>query len=1043
MSEPELTLLDGVRWQGTPVAGGRAHALLAALVLAAPRTVTAADLVEQVWAEDEPSHPDKALQVLVSRVRSNTAPDVVHHQGNGYHIGLRPDQVDASRLRGQVTEAEAARAAGDLDVARHQARQAADLVVTTPPVDGPVAALVAEALELQARARRLLGSVLLARGDAAQALPLLEDALARDPGDETRLAEVLRAESSVRGVPPALARYAAYAERMRDDLGAEPGEELRRLHLDLLARDAPVREGLKYDAAPMVGRDDDVASIRALLERSRVVSVVGAGGLGKTRMAHLVGRLAQQPVVYFVELAGVTTPEDVLPEVASVLGVRESVTNVRTAQLRADLRSRVAEQLSGPPTLLILDNCEHLVEAAADLVAFLVASTDSTSVLTTSRAPLGIAAEQVYLLPQLEDVDAVRLFEQRARAARSDVRLDPDEVTELVTRLDGLPLAIELAAAKVRVMSVAEIGRRLEDRFALLAGRDRSAPDRHQTLEAVIAWSWNLLRAEDQGALQTLSVFPDGFSLDGAEAVLGADALAALAELVDQSLLVVREGEQVRYRFLETVREYGVKQLAASDGLAAARDRLRAWAVDTARASTSRLFGRDQVAAMGEVRAEVGNLTGVMRSAIEDRDVRTVVPLAGTLSGFWTIEGDHLGVHAISQPVLDLIVEQPPAPDQDLAEVRGVLAALTVTATIFTGSPPEDALQLLREIGLAGDSSRTDVLARLILEVYADGTPSLEALDRLCDDPDPGLARGALQWATQVRENSGDLAGAIEASSRALLLSDASEGPWTRALLDSQVSGLATQAGDWDLAVEHASRALPVMRALGAAEDAVQLRSILAFADIAHGRLDEAARVIDEIVSDERTYTTIGWSVTGITGEAELALARGDVDRGLRLYLDCITMATERRVGFAGASTLLMPWVLFAEASALFAHVLHGRRQEARSLAERVRLKLPELLSDSMPLLDYPVLGGVLLAVGCWELAGDLDENRRDAAVRLVALGQRFGYHRTLPTMAWTNVHAVADAVVPGALDKLVEEYAGQPAADLRGEATEAVQRLR
>ena len=175
-------------------------------------------------------------------------------------------------------------------------------------------------------------------------------------------------------------------------------------------------------------------------------------------------------------------------------------------------------------------------------------------------------------------------------------------------------------------MSVAEIGRRLEDRFALLAGRDRSAPDRHQTLEAVIAWSWNLLRAEDQSALQTLSVFPDGFSLDGAEAVLGGDALAALAELVDQSLLVVREGEQVRYRFLETVREYGLKQLAATDGVAEARQRLWAWAVDTARALTGRLFGQAQVATMGEVRAEVGNLTGVMRAAIEERDVRTVVP---------------------------------------------------------------------------------------------------------------------------------------------------------------------------------------------------------------------------------------------------------------------------------------------------------------------------------------------------------------------------------------------------------------------------------
>ena len=226
--------------------------------------------------------------------------------------------------------------------------------------------------------------------------------------------------------------------------------------------------------------------------------MVGAGGLGKTRMAHLVGRLAQQPVVYFVELAGVTTPEGVLPEVAAVLGVRESVTSVRTAQLRADLRSRVAEQLSGPPTLLILDNCEHLVDAVADLVAFLVASTDATSVLTTSRAPLGIAAEQVYLLPQLEDGTP------SSSSSSGPGRLAPTYGwtrrgrRRWSTRLDGLPLAIELAAAKVRVMSVAEIGRRLEDRFALLAGRDRSAPDRHQTLEAVIAWSWNLLRAEDQ-----------------------------------------------------------------------------------------------------------------------------------------------------------------------------------------------------------------------------------------------------------------------------------------------------------------------------------------------------------------------------------------------------------------------------------------------------------------------------------------------------------------------------------------------------------------
>ena len=317
-----------------------------------------------------------------------------------------------------------------------------------------------------------------------------------------------------------------------------------------------------------------------------------------------------------------TAPDGVLPEVAGALGVRESVTSVRTAQLRADMRARVAEKLSGPPTLLILDNCEHLVDAVADLVAFLVATTDATSVLTTSRAPLGIAAEQVYLLPQLGGGAAVELFDQRARAARPGVRLDVDEVTALVERLDGLPLAIELAAAKVRVMSVAEISRRLADRFALLSGRDRSAPDRHQTLEAVIAWSWNLLGEDDQQALRTLAMFPDGFSLDGAEALLGRDPLPALIELVDQSLLVVREGETMRYRFLETVREYGLKQLEAAGETTAVRDRLRRWAVDLARELVDRLFSPDQVETMGRIRAEAGNLAGVMRSAIEARGRR-------------------------------------------------------------------------------------------------------------------------------------------------------------------------------------------------------------------------------------------------------------------------------------------------------------------------------------------------------------------------------------------------------------------------------------
>jgi predicted ATPase/DNA-binding SARP family transcriptional activator len=1040
MSGPDLSLLDGVSWQGRDVPRGRGGDLLAALTLAAPRSVAVSELVRDVWAEDEPAHPEKALQVLVSRVRSQTSADTVSRVGTGYRLGLRPDQVDLLRLRRLVDDGTAARSAGDLDVARLQAREALAWPLTTAAEDGPLADAVSAAREEQARARRLLGVVLLARGDAGEALPLLESTLADSPGDEALLADVLRAEAQVRGVPAALARFAAYTEAIRDQLGASPGQELGRLHAELLAREAPVRQGLKYDGTPLVGRDDDVVRIRGLLERSRVVSIVGAGGLGKTRMANLVGRLAAQPVVHFVELAGVTAADGVLPEVAGALGVRESVTSVRTAQLRADMRGRVAEKLSGPPTLLILDNCEHLVDSVADLVAFLVASTDATSVLTTSRAPLGIASEQVYLLPQLGSTAAVELFDQRARAARPGVRLDEEQVTALVERLDGLPLAIELAAAKVRVMGVSEISRRLGDRFALLSGRDRSAPDRHQTLEAVIEWSWNLLGEDDRQALCTWAMFPDGFSIDGAEALLGRDPLASLTELVDQSMLVVREGDGVRYRFLETVREYGLKQLDAAGATETVRARLLDWAVDLSRELVGRLFSPEQIETMPAIRAEAGNLAGVMRSALDD-DSANIVPLVGVLISFWTIEGDHLGVLQVAREVIDRVAVAPQPDKAHEAELRGVLVALIITTTLFTGDPPSVATARLESLGLAGDHSRTDALTRLLLEVYAEGGPSLEVLDRLCEDDDLRLSRVALQWATQARENAGDLAGALDAAQRGLETCDDLDGPWTRALFDAQVTGLLTQAGDWPGAVGHARRAIPVMQALGAFEDVMQLRGTIAFADIAAGRLDEAARVIEEIVADERRGSSVGWSVSGLTGEAELALARGETEAGLRLLLDCLDAVASRDVPGL-APSLLMPWLLFAEASALFAHVLHGRHEDVTWLAERIRGKLPDLLEGETIAVDYPVLGGVLLAEGCWVLAGAPSPEAVDAALRMVALGYRFGYHRELPSLAWSNVTGLVDGFAPGRLAPLVDRFSDVASVDLLGEAREALSHL-
>jgi predicted ATPase/tetratricopeptide (TPR) repeat protein len=952
-----LTVLDEVAWEGNQIPGDRTAALLRALVEAGPAGLSEDELADEIWTDEAPSNPRKALQVVVSRARSVTSAEAIERTRRGYRLALGPTEVDAWALRPE-------------------------------------------------------GLRLAAEGRYAEALPLL----ARTEPDDEVVAALLQALAAVRGVPAALTHYEQYRAQLADSLGVDPSPALRAQYAALLAADRPVRSGVRYDADRLIGREADVAALRTLVRGHRLVSIVGAGGLGKTRLAHVIARSAEQPVVHFVELSGVTSPEGVPIAVADALGVRESVSGRPAVLPHADLLTRLLDAVGALPTLLVLDNCEHLVAAAADLVEALLTRTPRLTVLTTTRVPLGLPAERTYLLPELSLHDAAALFAERATAARPGVVLDEAEVAELVVRLDGLPLALELAAAKVRSMSVAEITRRLENRFALLRGGSRVAPERHQTLLAVIDWSWNLLTEQQRVALRRLAVFRDGFSLDTASELLGHDAREVVTALVEHSLVAVREAADVRYRLLETVREFGRMQLVDAGDDAFAERRLGEWASALATHALDRLFTPDQVATVAAVRAEEGNLVDVLRRGLADRDLAAVATLFAALAGFWMIEGTHLKVINLGPAVTELLVSEPISPE--LSDVVRVALSFSVTNdVVFRDSADGPGFDRLRELG-PGSNPMVAAASRVLIDGFAIAkeTGDLASLAALGDDPDPAVARLALLWTSHAYENLGDLAAARTAARRALDLIDDSIGPWMRGILSAMVGGLALHRGDWAEARVYIDQALPVLRALDAIEDYAQTRANLAMIEIHEGRLDEARAIFDELAAEDGAQSMFGGALGLLCGRAELLLARGQSQAGLAAYTQALAMLRKQAIDLPNVLDGLEPWLVLPQAAVVASHARHGlRAQDQRDdLLARVRD-----LTARGGFTDVPVLGCTFLALAIWELTfGD-----RDAGAALLAYADRYAFSRMLPSLDWawaTSLAQPAD-IPPGTPAQLYE----------------------
>ncbi|MFD4316563.1 BTAD domain-containing putative transcriptional regulator [Streptomyces sp. NPDC058548] len=664
---------------GTDVAvgGPRVRALLTVLALRAGRTVPVPDLVDEVWHGDEPpADAVAALQALVGRLRKALGRDRIVSAEGGYRLDARPEDVDARRFEHLAVEGVAALGAGD------PARAAALLDEALGLWRGPALADLpdrdAEAPRWEARrldVRRARLDAALGLGEAPAALPELTALCAAHPLDETLQALRIRALRDTGRAAEALAAYESVRRALANRLGTDPSPALRALHTELLAgprtpepaptpkpgrEEAPaereetsVRGNLRARLTSFVGRDEEIAALRDDLRTARLVTLLGPGGAGKTRLSQEAAERgaadgAWPDGVWVAELAAVTDPEAVVEAVLAAVGARETVLRGAGAEeLRAgdDPLGRLVEHCAGRRMLVLLDNCEHLVAAAAALAETLLARCPDLRILATSREPLGVPGEMVRPLGPLPVGMALRLLDERGAAARPGFTVgeDPGAAEEICRRLDGLPLAIELAAARLRMLTSRQIADRLDDRFRLLTSGARTVLPRQQTLRAVVDWSWDLLDGVERAVLRRLAVFTGGCDLAAAEAVCtddgtgdALDVLDLLGALVDKSLVVAGPGDEgMRFRLLETVAEYAGERLDESGERAATERRHLTYYRELARTADPELRGSGQVAAIARFGREYGNIRTALRRAVDAHEEDEALVLVHSLLWYW------------------------------------------------------------------------------------------------------------------------------------------------------------------------------------------------------------------------------------------------------------------------------------------------------------------------------------------------------------------------------------------------------------------------
>jgi predicted ATPase/DNA-binding SARP family transcriptional activator len=973
-------------WRGDgselAVGGPRVRALLARLLLDPGQMIGTERLIDDLYGAAPPTGAANALQSQVSRLRralSNQLPDhsLVEFHPAGYRLAVDRDEVDAHRFARLAADGHRALVAGDHPRAAALLREALELW------RGPALADVADAPFAAPQAVRLEESRLaavedrieadLALGEHSTLVPELQQLVDAHPLRERLRGQLMRALYGSGRQAEALAVFEDARRTLADELGADPSAELAAVHLAVLRADeslttpAPVRHRLPAQLSSFVGRDEELRRVGKLLGEARLVTITGPGGAGKTRLAiEAASRHAGESCL--VELAPLGAGADVPLAVLTALGLRDA--GLRTVtESPLSPTDRLAAALADRRLLLVLDNCEHVVADAARLAGQLLSACQLLRILVTSREPLGLTGETLCPLSGLAlpstDVDlsgaseypAVRLFADRAADVAPGFVLDHtnlDALLRICRTLDGLPLAIELAAARLRSLPVTEVAARLDDRFALLSRGSRTAQPRHRTLRAVVEWSWDLLDEPEQVLARRLSVFAGGATLTAAERVTGV-TVDVLASLVDKSLVEVAAQ---RYRMLDTVRAFAAERLAEAGETERLRRAHASYLLDLAWTADPHLRRAEQREWLARLDAERDNFHAALRGSVAARDLDTALELVAGLSSYWWLRGVRSEAAALAgEVVVALGPELPHGRDEEYA-------LCVLNAALGGSGDPALAGRL------GSDGSLMSRLERPPRQ------PVLFLLSALTTGPPDGTAADMAAVAERGQE---------------LLADD----PWTRALGPLGMGYVWLWNGRLAEAEPLFVEALDGYRAIG--ERWGMTNALAALAEVADLRgdrtrsvamIDEALRLAEELDSAADTADLLRLRGDGGIRAGDLAAAGADYQ------------------GSAGAARRAGAPDILAAAGLGLAEVarLRGDLAEARRLAEAALAECPSgwFTADSTRSEISIALGRIA------EAEGDLDIARERYREALAVAGSVAG----MPAIATVAREALARLAV-------------------------------